>query len=118
MDNVSLLVGLTVAVNVNLHQDLMRFSVTNITRIEAETVLTAEHSINRVENVGQFAFESYRVIAATGLFRKGLQNVVRLDEAHAVEWDTENVFALSGVEKLIVFLQKEIAGSNDINRHA
>src|SRR5205807_8219555 len=59
--DVSLVIVLPVAVDVDFHYDLVRLSVMNIVRFECQTVLAAQHRVDRAEYVGQLAFESYRI---------------------------------------------------------
>src|SRR3989442_4697181 len=76
--DVSLIVELSAAINVDLHDDFVRFTIVNIVWFECQAVLAAQHCVDRTEHVGQLAFESYRIKSSATLFGESRESIICL----------------------------------------
>src|SRR6185369_14725568 len=70
---VSLFIRGPVAIDINLHQDLVRLAVSRVSGIKAEAVLIAQQRVDGLEYALYLAFEGHRVVAAACVFGEGLQ---------------------------------------------
>ncbi len=109
---------MTVAIDVDLDDDFMRLAVRHIVGLESETVLAAQHGIDRTQNVRQFAFESYRIECAATLFRERLHGVIGLQERHPVDWNSADVGASAGIHVVTELLDEHLSGAHDVNRNS
>ena len=65
-----LVVVRAVPVNVHTHFELVLFSIADVTRVERETVLTTQQSVDAAEHLRQLAFERHRKIRAASFLRE------------------------------------------------
>ncbi len=84
LNNVLLIVVGSIAIDVDLHNQLVLLPILDVARIESETVLTSQQRIDAAKNFRQLPFKRDREIRTASLSRKRRQGVVSLQTSSFV----------------------------------
>src|ERR1051325_9219201 len=101
-----------IAINVNLHHELVLFSVLYGARVKPKTVLAAQQGIDAAQNFRDLTLKRIWEKGSSRLFGKSSKGVVSLQESHPA-WLAEQTISCS--QLVTVFLFEQVCRSDDVN---